>query len=167
MVEIFQGIGRELEVRNIDSFDNENDNREETIFCTHACDNLLHVDDKSEELLLIPVFLRIKPTQGPSFLLHILLSMGRFETEIDLKLYEIVKSCFRYAVLSYDRFPNRSEESYDEQKFEPQACKDAIDSYCDFSSHGIFTKNIIIRGFPGSGKHDVRNILFCVVFPKV
>ena len=107
MVDIFQRIGRALEVRDIDVFDNENDDLEEPIFCAHAYDNLLHIDNKSEELLPIPVFSCIKPTQGASFLLHILLSMGRFETEIDLTLHENVKAYFRYAKLIG---PNDDEE---------------------------------------------------------
>ena len=108
MVDIFQRIGRALEVRDIDVFDNENDDLEEPICCAHAHDNLFHLDNKSEELLPMPVFSCTKPTQGPSFLLHVLLSMGRFETEIDLTLHESVKACFCYAKLIG---PNDDEES--------------------------------------------------------
>ena len=44
--------------------------------------------------LPIPVFSYINPTMGTQFILHLLLSMGYFSTEIDLTLHEI-----RYAKL--------------------------------------------------------------------
>ena len=47
MVEIFQRIGRVLEVKDIDMFDNENDDAEEPLFRAHEHDNLFNIDDKS------------------------------------------------------------------------------------------------------------------------
>ncbi|MGB0404839.1 MAG: hypothetical protein ACPGDB_01450, partial [Fusobacterium sp.] len=59
--------------------------------------NLLHRD--SERHLPIPVFSFIKPTMGHRFILHILLSMGHYETELDLLLHRNLKNALRYAKL--------------------------------------------------------------------
>ena len=59
--------------------------------------NLLHKD--SERHLPIPVFSFIKPTMGHRFILHILLSMGHYETELDLLLHRNLKNALRYAKL--------------------------------------------------------------------
>ena len=56
-------------------------------------------DDGFDKHLPIPVYSYIKPTMGPQFLLHILLSMGRFETERKLLLNPSMKECLRYAKL--------------------------------------------------------------------
>ena len=39
------------------------------------------IDEKSEGHLPIPVYSYTRPTQGHKFLLHVLLSMGRYHTE--------------------------------------------------------------------------------------
>jgi predicted GIY-YIG superfamily endonuclease len=49
-----------------------------------------------------PVFSYPKPTTGMQFILHILLSLGRFETEIDLTTHATIRDCFRYAKLIGD-----------------------------------------------------------------
>jgi len=69
---------------------------EETYSRVHLYANLLH-NDQPKEHLPIPVFSYIKPTIGVSFLLYIMLSMGRFATEIDLTLHQSIRECFRYA----------------------------------------------------------------------
>ena len=51
-------------------------------FTEHVYCNLIHIDD--QEHLPISVFSFISPTISTSFMLYIMLSMGRFETEIDL-----------------------------------------------------------------------------------
>ena len=51
--------------------------------------------DNEKEHLPIPVFSYIIPTMGTSFLLHIMLSMGRFETEIDLTMHPNILECLR------------------------------------------------------------------------
>ena len=45
------------------------------------------------------MFSYVKPTLGPRFILHILLSLGEFETEIDLLLHQNLREAFRYAKL--------------------------------------------------------------------
>jgi len=53
-------------------------------------------DDKKMKLP-IPVYSYIKPHMGTNFLLHILLSLGHFQTELDLILHQNIKESFRYA----------------------------------------------------------------------
>ena len=54
-------------------------------------------DDLLEQHLPIPVYSYIRPDMGTQFLLHILLSLGRFITEIDLIQHESFRESFRYA----------------------------------------------------------------------
>lgn len=61
------------------------------------CKNLLYVNE--EKHLPIPVFSYVRPTLGTRFILHLLLSMGEFETEIDLLLHKDLKESLRYAKL--------------------------------------------------------------------
>lgn len=56
------------------------------------------------------------------------------------------------ALSSFQRNPVQSQESFTEQKLAIQLCSEAIDKYADMSDQLLFTKNIGIRGFPGSGK---------------
>ena len=53
-------------------------------------------DDNDKEHLPIPVFSYIVPTMKTSFLLHIMLSEGQFETEVDLLMHPRVKEFLRY-----------------------------------------------------------------------
>ena len=46
-----------------------------------------------------PVFSYTKPTMGVQFLLHILLSLGHFDTDINLTTHASIRKCFRYAKL--------------------------------------------------------------------
>ena len=46
-----------------------------------------------------PVFSYTKPSSGVHFILHILLSMGSFDTEIDLTLHETLRKSLRYTKL--------------------------------------------------------------------
>ena len=45
----------------------------------------------------VPVFPYIKPTMGVQFLLHNMLSMGRFETKIDLNTHTALQDSLHYA----------------------------------------------------------------------
>ena len=92
MIEVFRKIFR---VTTIDPTELSHD---EAIFLCHANENLLYINEK-EESLPIPVFSYIKPSMGIQFLHHILLSLGRFETEIDLILHPTIRESFRYAKL--------------------------------------------------------------------
>ena len=265
----------------------ESDNDENaTQFRQHVMENLVHVDEK--EHLPIPVFSYIIPTMGVSFVLHIMLSMGRFATKVDLTLHGSVRECLRYcklvgplddenslkrdtellmrrfieeqiqyfpnsqrvidfwmitamelfertivkdelpvsemppvqlskllasmeedivhhrskmksqlidaaieevgdgmalcnvpskqqfeisssqnqlqwdAVECLNKNPNQSEESFLEQKLAIKTCVDAIDSYRDLSSQGVYIKNVGIRGFPGSGKS--WSMMYCMLY---
>lgn len=57
-----------------------------------------HADDEDYHLP-IPVFSYSRPTTGVNFILHILLSLGEFETEIDLTTHKSLRECLRYANL--------------------------------------------------------------------
>ena len=59
--------------------------------------NLLYDDEHRH--IPIPVFSYVKPTMGPRFILHILLSLGEFDTELDLILHRTLRDSFRYAKL--------------------------------------------------------------------
>ena len=72
-----------------DSFDHE---LEEHVHC-----HLLHTDD--QEHLPIPFFSFISPTISTSFLLHVMLYMGRFVTEIDSLTHSSIKECLRQCQL--------------------------------------------------------------------
>ena len=60
-------------------------------------ENLLYNDGKRH--LPILVFSFVRPTLGPQFILHILLSMDQFETEIDMILHPTLRESLRYAKL--------------------------------------------------------------------
>ena len=68
------------------------------IFFEFAESHLLF-NDCSEEHLPIPVYSYQRPDMGVQFLLHILLSMGRFSTEIDLMKHSSLRKSFMYAKL--------------------------------------------------------------------
>ncbi len=55
--------------------------------------------DDSLKHLPIPVYSYVKPTMGPRFLLHIMLSLGEFETEVDLVVNTSMRESLRYAKL--------------------------------------------------------------------
>ena len=46
----------------------------------------------------------------------------------------------------------QSEDSFNEQKSAIQLCCTQIDKYCNIDDQSTYTKNVGIRGFPGSGK---------------
>ena len=77
---------------------NELNNDEYEEFLIHVESNLMEHDDK-EDHLPIPVFSYSIPTMNTSFLLHVLLSMGEFETEIDLMQHQSIRECFQYSKL--------------------------------------------------------------------
>jgi hypothetical protein len=88
MIALFTDINKELQS---DVVLNES-------FRSHIEMNLLD-DDESFEHLPCPVYSYIKPTLGPQFLHHVLLSMGQFSTEVDLLMHGDIRECFRYAKL--------------------------------------------------------------------
>ena len=70
---------------------------------------MLYDDDQRH--IPVPVFSYMKPTIGPRFLLHIMLSMGEFETELDFILHPTIRDSLRYVNLIG---PNNDEESLQE-----------------------------------------------------
>ena len=62
----------------------------------HVNRNLID-EDESQNYLPVPVYLYIKPTMGVQFLLHIMLSMGWFSTDIDLTMHTTIHESLRYA----------------------------------------------------------------------
>ena len=61
---------------------------------TRVHNNLLRIDEKYD--LPIAVFSYITPTISKYFILHIMLSMGRFETEMGLLLNGSIREYLRY-----------------------------------------------------------------------
>jgi len=73
---------------------------EDKVFLDFAYKHLLYdYDDHVYDLLPTLVFSYIKPSMGNEFILHILLSMGRFITERELLLNASLRDCFRSAKL--------------------------------------------------------------------
>ena len=71
---------------------------------------ILHEDDLRH--LPIPVFSYIKPTMGPRFILHIMLSLGEFDTELDLILHPTLRDSLRYSKLIGENNDEDSLQSY-------------------------------------------------------
>ena len=92
--------------------DDGDDDSVDDEFTAHVHCNLIHIDD--QEHLPIPVFSFISPTISTSFLLHIMLSMGRFETEIDLLTHGSIKECLRYCRLIGENDDDESLATYAE-----------------------------------------------------
>ena len=76
-------------------------------FKKHLVDDIIFNDDDMEHLP-IPVYSFIQPTVGVQFILHLMLSLGRFSTELDLTNHTTLREALRYAQLIG---PNDDEES--------------------------------------------------------
>ena len=99
MVELFKRVHATVQsVDNDDRTTAEDSTEEHQDFCRHVFTNLLH-DDDNKDHLPIPVFSYITPTMTTSFVLHIMLSMGCFDTEIDLCMHQSLRECLRYCKL--------------------------------------------------------------------
>lgn len=98
MVALFQRMnqlllnGHELDKDNIDE-------RYDALFYKFMMANLIQDDSRMCAHLLIPVFSYIKPTTGFQFIHHVLLSIGCFDTEVDLILHPGLREAFCYAKL--------------------------------------------------------------------
>ena len=98
MVSLFQRMNQLL--LNGHNLNEDNiDERDDALFYDFMMKNLIQDDSKVSAHLPIPVFSYIKPTTGFQFIHHILLSMGCFDTEIDLTLQPSLREAFRYAML--------------------------------------------------------------------
>jgi hypothetical protein len=71
---------------------------DESSFIQFIDKNLIY-EDTEHIHLPVPVYSYPKPTMSVHFLLHILLSLGKFDTEIDLLLQPSLRMSFRYAKL--------------------------------------------------------------------
>ena len=67
---------------------------EDNINWNHIQRNMLYDDDSRH--IPIPVYSYIKPTMGPRFIHHIMLSLGEFHTEVDLILHRKLRESLRY-----------------------------------------------------------------------
>ena len=85
-------------------------NDEDREFFTHVKANLIHDTDNTH--LPIPVYSFVKPSNSIQFINHILLSLGRFSTEIDLMTHPSLKDCFRSAKLIGNNNDNESLQQY-------------------------------------------------------
>ena len=65
-------------------------NHDDTDFLDHAEKNLID-DDNGFEHLPIPVYSYLNPSMGVQFILHIMISMGHFATEIDMTLHASIR----------------------------------------------------------------------------
>ena len=108
IVNLFTKLRRVL----IEDSDKEND----IDFLEFAESHLLY-NDASEEHLPIPVYSYSRPDMGAQFLLHILLSMGRFSTEIDLMQQSSLRKSFMYAKLIGLNEDEESLEKYADDMF--------------------------------------------------
>ena len=92
IIDLFDEIYEVLQI-------NENDlNDDQEEFNFHMKKNLL-VSHGPFYTLPTPVFSYTKPSNGAQFILHIMLSMGKFDTEIDLSLHASLRESLRYAQL--------------------------------------------------------------------
>ena len=77
---------------------NEKLSRADTGFRKFVLEEIIHVNRK-EDHLPIPVYSYLKPTLGVQFIHHVMLSLGRFATEIDLTMQPTIRDSLRYAKL--------------------------------------------------------------------
>ena len=84
---------------------------EDEEFRTFAYKHLIYKEDSNEHLP-IPVYSYIKPTMAPEFILHILLSMGRFHTEREILLQPSLRDSFKNAKLIGTETDDESLTSY-------------------------------------------------------
>ena len=74
-------------------------NNDDVQFYFFIMKNLIQDDTRIAQYLPVPVFSFIKPTTGLYFMYNILLSMGSFNTEVDLIMQLSIKEAFKYAKL--------------------------------------------------------------------
>ena len=95
MVALFKKIDHCIKVEESD--ENELD-EEEGQFYDFAMEHLIH-QDEDDNHLPVPVYSYLKPALGVQFIHHILISLGRFSTEIDLTMKPSIRESLRYAKL--------------------------------------------------------------------
>ena len=125
---------------------------EEVEFLAHVKDNLIY-DDHTQHHLPIPVYSYVRPSNPVQFINHILLSMGRFSTEIDLMMHASIRDCFQYANLIGEDRDEEQLQSYSNQilakfikeqiRYFPNSMR-AINSF--IVTAGIVFDHAIVRG---------------------
>ena len=100
-------------------------------FRDHIISNLID-EDKEHEHLPCPVYSYLKPTAAHSFLHSIMLSMGEFDTEIDLKMHGSIREALRYAKLIG---PNNDDQSL--QEYSNQLLKDWIETQLQYFPNAL------------------------------
>jgi hypothetical protein len=116
---------------------------EEEKFYDFASSQLIKDDTNESDHLPVPVFSYIRPNIGIQFIHHLLLSMGRFETEIDLILHPTVRETLRYAKLI-----GPSNELDDLQHYSNQLLYQWIDQQLQYfpNSRRVVAEWIVIAG---------------------
>ena len=111
-------------------------------------------NDSSNNNLPVPIYTFTKPSMGHQFILHILLSMGRFETEVDLTLHESLRASLRYAKLIGPENDEESLKQYSKdllQKYVVEQCVQFPNSMRQLATFivdaGNLFDDIIIRDF--------------------
>ena len=92
MYQLFVEINRVFHTRE-DELDDE-----DRIFKVHAKKNLV-ISHGKYYALPTPIFYYTKPTSGVQFLLRVMLSLGSFDTEIDLTLHNSTRYSLRHVKL--------------------------------------------------------------------
>ena len=72
--------------------------RADTSFRKFVLEEIIH-ENKNEDHLVISVYSYLKPTLGVQFIHYVMLSLGRFATEIDLTMQLTIREVLRYAKL--------------------------------------------------------------------
>ena len=85
------------EYSKLKSYDDNELTQVECELYNFAMDQLLHVDE--DQFCPIIVSNEVTPDNAHQFILHILLTLGRFETEVDLTTHRSLRDSFRYAKL--------------------------------------------------------------------
>ena len=116
------------------------------------------------EHLPIPVFSFITPTMSTSFLLHIILSIGRFETEIDLLTHCNIKECLRHCKLigandddeSFEQYTGSLLRSFIEEQMQYFTNSQRVIDYWIITAFDLFRKVIIEDTLPMSEMPQVQ-----------
>ena len=104
-------------------------------------EEILNEDNKRH--LSIPVYSYVRPTVGSQFILHILLSLGHFVTEVDLLLHATIRES-----LLYEKLIGPSNDTGELQKYPDEILKQFILlqlQYCP-NSNRFFDTWIVTAG---------------------
>ena len=93
---------------------NEQLMRAETGCRKFVLEEIIHIN-RNEDDLPIPVYSYLKPTLGVQFIHHVMLSLGRFATEIDLTMQPTIRESLRYAKLILPSNDQDELENYSNQ----------------------------------------------------